>query len=68
MREAFHAFADRVSSAKSAWLERLGQVNRDAMWAILESVPAERMWETCKQFTLALLLTNQGRLLQEGTP
>ncbi len=68
MREAFHAFADRVPSAQSAWLERLGQVNRDAMWDILERVPAERMSETCKQFTLELLLTNQGRLLHEGTP
>ncbi len=62
--EAFEAFGDVVPQAKNAWLSRLGAVNREALCGILERVPAERMSETCRQFTLELLLTNQQQLLE----
>lgn len=64
LREAFRAFAARVPPAARAWLTRLATVNKDAIWGILERVPDERMSETCKRFTLELLLTNQQRLLE----
>ncbi len=64
LRDAFLAFSDRVPQAKGAWLQRLGAVNREAIWGILERVPTERMSETCKRFTMELLLTNQQRLLE----
>jgi hypothetical protein len=63
MLEAFHAFAELTPAAKNSWLERLGQVNRDAVWAILERVPDDRLSEVGKRFTLELLLANQRRLL-----
>jgi len=44
--------------------EPLQAVNRDTIGAILERVPLARMSETCKRFTLELLLTNQRRLLE----
>ncbi len=66
--EAFRSFADRAPDARSGWLERLGSVNRGALLRILEEVPTERMSDICREFTLELLLTNQERLLQEGTP
>ena len=62
--EAFQAFGNVVPQARNAWLNRLGAVNREALCGILERVPPERMSETCRQFTLELLLTNQQRLLE----
>jgi hypothetical protein len=62
--ESFLAFARQVPVAANAWLERLRAVNREAVWAILERVPVERMSAFCKQFTMELLLTNQQRLLK----
>ena len=62
--EAFQAFGHVVPQAKNVWLDRLGAVNRDALCGILEKVPPERMSETCRQFTLEVLLTNQQRLLE----
>ncbi len=63
LREAFHAFHQRVPAA-AAWLNQLRAVNVDAICGILESVPAERMTEMCKRFSLELLLANQRRLLE----
>ncbi|MCX7426245.1 MAG: phosphatidylinositol kinase [Planctomycetia bacterium] len=62
--EAFQAFGQVVPRANRGWLERLATVNRDALCGILERVPPERMSETCRRFTLELLLTNQQRLLE----
>ena len=62
--EAFQAFGNVAPRARDAWLNRLGAVNREALCGILERVPPERMSETCRQFTLELLLTNQQRLLE----
>ena len=65
LREAFRAFAQRARRAAESWLKRLEAVNRDGIWGILEGVPTERMSETCKRFTMELLLTNQRRLLEQ---
>lgn len=64
---AFWAFAEQARSAAPAWLDRLDAVTRDDMWGILERVPAGRMSETCRRFTVELLLTNQRRLLNRKT-
>lgn len=64
LRKAFLAFAQKTPIAAHVWLDRLRQVNRDEIRSILERVPAERMTEICKRFTLELLLTNQRRLLE----
>lgn len=64
LREAFRAFAEHVPGAGQVWLARLKTVNRDSVWAILNRVPAARMSDTCKRFTMELLTTNQQRLLE----
>ncbi len=64
LREAFRAFAAYAPDAARAWQERLRTVNREEIRGILESVPPARMSETCRNFTLELLLTNQRRLLE----
>ena len=63
LHEAFRAFAQRTVGAAGAWLHRLQTVKREEISAILEKVPANRMSETCKRFTVELLLANQRRLL-----
>ncbi|MEX0711218.1 MAG: hypothetical protein WD278_02640 [Pirellulales bacterium] len=64
LREAFRSFACQVPNAARPWLDRLRAVERDEICGILERVPASRMSEACKRFTLELLLTNQRRLLE----
>lgn len=64
LRAAFRSFAAHVPNAERAWLDRLRAVNRDEIRGILERVPVERMSDTCKRFTIELLLTNQRRLLE----
>lgn len=64
LREAFLAFAELAPDSAKAWADRLRSVNMEAVWAILERVPEQRMSETCKRFTMELLLTNQRRLLE----
>jgi len=61
--DAFEAFARNCPDAKRTWLGQLGAVDRQAISAILERVPDDRMTPVCRQFTLELLLTNQQRLL-----
>jgi hypothetical protein len=63
-REAFLSFAPKAPQAAKVWLNQLADVNRDAVWAILEKVPPERMSDTCRQFTMELLATNQQRLME----
>jgi hypothetical protein len=65
--DAFLAFAQLAPGAARAWLARLATVNQDAVWSILERVPANRMSEICKQFTQKLLMINQQRLLERET-
>ena len=64
--DAFRSFGKIVPAAATIWLDRMAGVNSDAIWAILESVPSERMSQTCKEFTFQLLSTNHQRLLTEG--
>ncbi len=61
--EAFRAFGQRIPGA-ARWLVQLATVQREAISGILDRVPAERMTETCKRFSLELLLANQQRLLE----
>jgi hypothetical protein len=64
LRDAFYAFARLVKQAANSWRERLAAVNVEAIQAILERVPAQRMSAPSKRFTLELLLANQRRLLE----
>jgi hypothetical protein len=64
LREAFEAFGRCAPNAAKLWLERLRLLNRDDICGIVESVPARRMSETCKRFTIELLAVNQRRLLE----
>jgi hypothetical protein len=61
--DAFKSFGRIAPTAAAAWVDGLRSVNFDDVWAILESVPTERMSETCKEFTFRLLSTNHQRLL-----
>lgn len=62
--KAFQAFSQSAPNAADAWLERLRSLNHDAICGIIENVPAKRMSETCKRFTIELLAINQRRLLE----
>ncbi len=66
LTQTFREFAAEVPQAKRVWLDRLQVVNREMMRAVIERVPAVRMSDTTKQFTLELLETNQRRLLNRG--
>lgn len=57
---AFREFADRAPAAGKAWLDRLNSIKRD----VVKQIPAPRMTETCKRFTMELLETNRQRLLK----
>jgi hypothetical protein len=64
LRDAFQAFSGGAPNAAKSWLERLRSLNRDTICGIVESVPAKRMSEACKRFTVELLAVNQRRLLE----
>ncbi len=56
--EAFEAAAARRPAAAASWLERLGAVEPDAVWNVVESVPKSRMTSGAKAFACALLERN----------
>jgi hypothetical protein len=62
--DAFGRFASKAPQTARAWLERLRNVKRDRMKAILEQIPQHRMSDTAQRFTLELLVANQLRLLK----
>jgi hypothetical protein len=64
LREAFQTFSRNAPEATKSWLERLQSLNLDAVCGIVESVPAKRMTETSKRFTVELLAVNRRRLLE----
>jgi len=68
LREAFRAFAGRAPDAARAWLGRLQAVNRDGIGRLLERIPAARMSEVCKRFTVELLLTGVALLCDGRGP
>jgi hypothetical protein len=61
--DAFEEFALNCAGARRVWLKQLEAVDGQAISAILERVPDDRMTPVCREFTLELLLTNQQRLL-----
>lgn len=64
LKAVFLAFAQCISTAASAWLDRLRSVESDSVWGILEQVPTARMSDICKRFTMELLQINRNRLLE----
>lgn len=66
--EAFRCFAAKAPVAAAAWIGRLRSVTPDAIWGILEQVPAERMTSLSRDFTCQLLTTNRERILEESPP
>ena len=63
--EVFAEFAMTAPAAAKLWLERLARVTRHEIKSVLDEVPAKRMTNISKEFTLELLLVNQERLLKE---
>lgn len=61
--EAWEAWAIRTPQAASIWLERLRQINEEAVEMLLREIPPHRMSIVCRQFTLELLKENQKRLV-----
>ncbi|WP_047815603.1 HipA domain-containing protein [Rhodopirellula islandica] len=62
--DAFVAFAERCPVAASAWRERLRLVTREELESIASRVPATRMTDVARNFTVELLLINQRRILE----
>ena len=60
---AWRAFSQTAPAAARIWLERLRGVDAGAIERLLAEVPPSRMSQVCRDFTLALLLENQRRLL-----
>ncbi len=65
--EAFWEFAGLARPAANAWLERLASIDEAAVQGIIDQIPAERMTEPARAFTLQLLSINQRRLLAESS-
>ena len=59
--EAWHAFSS-WSHAAEVWVDRLSTITSEDITGIFEQVPAERMSDVCRQFTIRLLLENQRRI------
>lgn len=62
--DAWRAFGTQVAAAAEGWRARLLDVNREALTAIFDSVPPDRMSAVCRRFTLDLLAENRTRLLE----
>lgn len=63
--DAFRQFSGPIEGAARAWRARLAAVTRAQIEAVLGEVPHNRMSRVCRDFTLELLLVNQGRILNE---
>lgn len=66
--EAFERFSAPIPVAANAWRDRLRQVDEQAVAAVLDQVPPDRLSAVCREFTLHLLLENQKRILAPGEP
>jgi hypothetical protein len=62
--EAFERFAQAAPAAAKIWLERIRGVTGEEIEAIIQKVPAQRMSDAARRFTLDLIAANQQRLLQ----
>jgi len=60
--EAWNAFADKLHSAASVWLNKLRDISSGDIDTILEAVPEHRLTKVGRRFTKELLLENQRRL------
>lgn len=65
--DAFLAFGERAPAAKAIWLDRLSAVGPDEIRGILQRIPDARISDVGREFTLALLLENQRRLMDTMT-
>ena len=61
--EAFRHFSASCPASAQAWLRRLSSLTRDAIESIVDCIPASRMSTLTREFTIKLLMVNQGRLL-----
>jgi hypothetical protein len=61
--EAFRHFSAACPASAQAWLRRLSSLTRDEIESIVDCIPASRMSTLAREFTIKLLMVNQGRLL-----
>jgi hypothetical protein len=66
--DVFREFAARDQSAARMWLGKLAEIGQFAVDAILAEIPLQRMSAITREFTLQLLMINQGRLLEITEP
>jgi hypothetical protein len=62
--EAFARFAQAFPRAAEVWLEKIKGVTRAEIEAMIMEVPAKRMSDVARRFTLELIMANQERLLK----
>lgn len=62
--EAFALTSAFAATAALAWIERLKEVPFSRIDSIVDSVPPERMSDTAKEFTKALIKENMSRAMQ----
>ena len=62
--EVFVEFSNYSEGAADIWMDRLDSIGVETVESILEKIPAERMTDNTKEFTLELLKINQRRILQ----
>ncbi len=63
----FQAFAERSPDAAKEWIERLESIAEGPVHDIFRRVPARRMSDISKQFTVELLDENKKRILETRT-
>jgi hypothetical protein len=62
--EVFTEVARLQPSAARAWLDRLTQINQNAIHDIFDQVPSGRISELARRFAVKMLELNQKRLLR----
>lgn len=65
--DAWLAWAERMPVAAGAWQKQLEDVGDNAVRAIVEQIPPDRMSAICRRFTLDLLAQNRKRILEPKT-
>ena len=61
--DAWQAFSQKSPAVARIWIERLRSVDTSMVQKIIDNVPLQRMSQISRDFTLALLIENQNRLL-----
>lgn len=62
---AWRAFAARSPAAAATWKSKLAEFGSPTIQTILEAIPPNRMTPVCRDFTMALLMENQRRILAD---